>query len=275
MRMNAPALLTPAARETAPAVMPAPGCFTVILAERRSGTTVFRALLEENGAKSLGEIFHKDQIFKKTNYFNFLLSRIQERRALIHPSRQPQVFRDYLDMLRKLVVADRIILDVKYPALTLIGTRAHGTPDFFRVLRERNANFLVIARRNSLRSYVSEAIAQSNRKWHGERTQRRPVQIDLSDAFEHVDQACERSLRLRSWLRGTKHREIFYEDMFDGAEFSDHAIETASAILGTRASGRMPRLQKQNPEPMADLVVNFSDLAARFRGTPHEWMLQG
>lgn len=82
----------------------------VILGQQRSGTTVFRRLLESNKFHSIGEIFYKDQISQITNFHHFLLQKINEDRRLIHPSRHIPVFKDFFDQLERDVATEKLLL---------------------------------------------------------------------------------------------------------------------------------------------------------------------
>lgn len=247
----------------------------VVVGERRSGTTVFRSLLEDNGAHSLGEIFHKDEIHLETNYFNFLLKSIAIKPAFIHPSRQGAVFEKYLDYLSEQHCKRSIVMDIKFPALSLIKNRTHGTPEIIRILRNRNAKFLLITRANKLRCYISEQIALRNKKWHGDFSNRAPVKLDVTDALNYVEQSESRAELLKSWLEGSHSLEISYEAMFSDSFFSGSAVNVASSLLNRAVKASRPVYQKQNPEPISELITNFPDLQRVFSTTKHAWMLDG
>jgi LPS sulfotransferase NodH len=264
--------------QSAKAIVKSPGQLSfetmiVVVGERRSGTTVFRSLLQENGAHSLGEIFHKDEIHLETNYFNFLLKSIATKPASIHPSRQGTVFEEYVDYLSERHCEKAIVIDIKFPALSLIKNRTHGTPEIIRILRKKNAKFLLITRTNKLRCYISEQVALRNKKWHGDFSERSPVKLDVTDALNYVEQSESRAQFLKSWLEGSYYLEISYEAMFSDSFFSDSAVSVASNLLNRPVEASKPIYQKQNPEPIRDLITNFPDLQRIFSTTKHAWML--
>lgn len=252
---------------------PASNSLIVVVGERRSGTTVFRSLLQENGARSLGEIFHKDEIHLDSNFFKFLLKAISQKPSLIHPSRQGAVFEDYLKFITTEYQGTPVVMDIKFPALSLIKNRVHGTPEVIKLLNKKNARFLIITRKNKLRCYISEQIALRNKKWHGDFSTRSPVRVNVRDALAYVSQSQARASALKSWLEGSIFLETSYEEMFDGSFFSKPAIEVASILLGKDVATSKPTYEKQNPEHIAELVTNYSELQDAFTETDFAWML--
>jgi hypothetical protein len=142
--------------------------------------------------------------------------------------------------------------------------------------------FVLLHRRNLLRRMVSHVIAQQTGRYRQRRPSTRPVRITLPvhelsvrserrslvEWFELID---AQAARLRSMLSGRPVLELSYEA--DVQSNPQIGYARLCALLGLEAVPVRVRLERMNPFPLADVVLNFAEVAAALTGTPYEWML--
>jgi hypothetical protein len=140
-----------------------------------------------------------------------------------------------------------------------------------RIVEVPGLHVIHLKRRNILRTLVSRKIASARGEWiRAGRTVSRggiPVRFDreeLEEGFrqtrEWEEQGDERMATLPSVV-------LVYEDLIADpvGEFN-----RATRLLGLRDSAPSSEFQRQNPEPLADLIENFDELRRGFRGTAWE-----
>ena len=151
-------------------------------------------------------------------------------------------------------------------------TCGQAEPVLAHVLAERGVRKLVLRRRNRVKTYVSERIAEQLDQWEvyedRELDPTRPrVEVDAEQLRSHVA-ANERFYhRVESLLEETWQGflRVDYEDLATPAErarllrFLD--LEPEGAFLEARSV-------KQNPRDLREVVANFADLAAALEGDP-------
>jgi len=252
-----------------------------IVGRQRSGTTVFRELLKHEGAFNCDEIFHGD-ISRPHRFYAYVLERIAQRPELVHPQSHPALFRDYIRHLSKLAEGAPLAMDVKYFGLNLIPTREDvdgSGPFLFRHMAETGAKVVHIVRLNKLRILVSEEVSKATGLWslsnpQDKLTEKKALRIDPKAALTFIDSQLVQQQRTAAQLARVSDLEtIEYESMFDGDLFSEHTQAIARRFMVKPEVDPRPRNIRMNPEPIAQLVENFDEIAAALRGTAHEWML--
>ncbi len=141
-----------------------------------------------------------------------------------------------------------------------------------RLELDRDLAVIHLRRRNVLRAVVSRAIAEQRNVW-----------LDLADAPSVGAGAksvaisrteLEATFRqTRAWeadgdLRFANHRvlPVYYEDLVAD---TDATFSTVTDFLGVRFKRPWSGMQRQNPEPLRELLVGYDELRAGFQGT--EW----
>ena len=84
----------------------------------------------------------------------------------------------------------------------------------------------------------------------------------------------ETELSLAQWtdlFGGHPMIRLVYEDMVPALQES---FDNVQAFLGLTPRPLTVNLVRQNPDPLAQLIDNFDELHADFRGTPEEWMFE-
>lgn len=166
---------------------------------------------------------------------------------------------------------DEIVHDTFFPAggPPIVGCKVLNGQVDGRQLREILAldgmRVIVLRRRSLLRRYVSERIAHQTDQWVGNPS-RPPLTLDdrrITISPEHLYRRTMRSLAFARYCEGLKGRvqsiEVWYEDL---ATNMDDELRRIATFLGAGAPTfeLPPRLQKQNPEPLDQLVTNLAEV---------------
>lgn len=255
----------------------------VVIGMQRSGNTVFRELLTANGVDDYGEIFHIRLLNNPKNFFYYIYNRAKIDPICLHPERYPELLQTYITESILSAQVEHAVIDLKYGDLRYITSAIPKiVPVTINIFAEQRASFLHIIRRNKLRSFVSLLIGRKTGRWREIisnyiPTQKKQLLVPPQEALEAVKTHKEWEEKVGEWLKDHRSETIAYEEMFEKDDsFSEKSLAVASALLKkvvTKESEEKVTLKKQNAEPLAELVLNFEELAAVFRGTPYAWML--
>jgi LPS sulfotransferase NodH len=148
---------------------------------------------------------------------------------------------------------------------------------FASLFADSGVRMIVLRRRNRLKKFVSALVAEREQMWthykHRFRPEDlKPVQVEVSldglGSYLAGEQAFYDGLMAELVRRPKPCVEVFYEDLFAGGE----AIERLLRFLGVAAEtqGLEPATHKRNSRRLADLIVNFHELAHQVAGTELE-----
>ena len=253
-----------------------------IIGRQRSGTTVFRELLKNEGAYDCDEIFHGD-ISRPNRFYAYLKERMEQEPGVIHPQTHVRVFKDYLDDLRAKADGAPLALDVKYFGLNLIPTREDvdgRSPFLFRFMNWSNAKVVHIVRKNKLRILVSEELSKASGLWSVSNKDqlikdKQRISLDPKQVLDFIAKQDRQVARVGQQLGKISGIETLqYEEMFEeDGTFSAETQAVACRCLGKSEVDPTPRNLKMNPEKISELVENFDEIEAALKDTPHAWML--
>jgi LPS sulfotransferase NodH len=152
-----------------------------------------------------------------------------------------------------------------------------------QVLDGRDVKKIVLHRRNRVRTYVSQLVAETTGVWEAYQVGDLPyrpvrVRVSISALRERIryDQAYYAEVEKTLVSSGQSYLAVAYEDLFvlgerlrllDFLQVSSRDLETASQL--TAASVR------QNPLDLRQIVDNFAELEAGLAGTELEAELKG
>lgn len=253
-----------------------------IIGRQRTGTTVFRELLSENGAVDCNEVFHGDINSHKYRFYKYYLDKIKDNSSLILPSNKAFIYREFMKKIKDENNQKHLAIDVKYFAI-------YDLNDHGRLLEDRpyivdhieNQMCVHIKRKNKLEVIVSEEISKKTKKWSlskedNDFKKNKKIKINTNTLISEIEKLDLLDTKMTFLLKDIKnHEELYYEDMFDNnGLFSKRTIGVAKRLLSTeRDISNVPKNIKMNPEPLSQRVSNWNDVVNELSGTKFEWML--
>jgi 3,4-dihydroxy 2-butanone 4-phosphate synthase/GTP cyclohydrolase II len=146
-----------------------------------------------------------------------------------------------------------------------------------KVLADRSIRKIVLRRRNRVRTFVSEKLAQLTGEWESYPESARggrPVRlvVDVAELRAHAAENERYFGRLLLALResGQDHLELTYEELC-GAEERRRVLRFLGVATDRELVGET---RQQHAEPLRDLISNYDELAAALRGSDLEAELQ-
>ncbi|MCA9140266.1 MAG: hypothetical protein KDB00_26025 [Planctomycetales bacterium] len=144
-------------------------------------------------------------------------------------------------------------------------TRGQNTDVLNSVVADPGVRKIVLRRKNRIKTFVSERIAQQTDQWEVYSRQdlvmpRPSIRVDVADLFEHIErnkQFYDKLLMSLDW--GNQFVvEIDYERLFETT-----VQENLFKFLGVDPPERPPVAEsvKQNPKDLRDSIANFTELA--------------
>lgn len=137
------------------------------------------------------------------------------------------------------------------------------------LLRDASVRKLLLRRRNRVRAYVSEAIAERTGVWESfdppADTRLPTIRVAAGDLLRHADRNAAYYVGLEETLGATG------QDWFDtGYEALGDTSELARILAWLGVAGRQPLApasSKRGPSDLGAVVANFDELAAALAGT--------
>jgi LPS sulfotransferase NodH len=137
------------------------------------------------------------------------------------------------------------------------------------VLDDRAVRKIVLRRRNVLRTYVSEKIAEQTGRWEAYESselKEKPsrVCVKIEDLRDHVrlNDAFYDRLEQTLWLSGQRCMAVWYEQLF--------AIDAHSWLLkflDVSPANLIAKSVKQNPDDLTQLISNYHEFESAVAGT--------
>lgn len=236
------------------------GKFCFVIGLPRSGTTVFKELLQTHP-----QIFNMGEIFSEPNgrsYFHFLQRQMASDPDVIFPSRSENNFVNYLEWCSEQALRHQpgnkiVIMDVKYDQAHLLADpwRSLGSlPKIFSMMRERSWRVIDIHRNDVLGQVVSNHVAMQTKIYHSteltEGAKRAAkVRIDPKQLRRELNKAINAYQSMSQHFRDYDgYLMLSYEEMFDADDdgnFSSSITDRLSAFLQVEDKfDRKPKLAK-------------------------------
>ena len=260
----------------------------IVLGRQRSGTTVFRHLLSSDPRfVDVGEILHNRFLAQQVSgtqerFYRHLYELVQKTPELIHPGHHRRLLADFLQEVEGRHPGKHVLVDVKYNLLFMIAQNSlsrRNRPALLDVLRQRKDPIIHIIRRNKLRLLVSEKMANETGQWAlhegGAAPVKRKIALDPGSIVQLIKQELAVETDMANALRDfDKIMTLYYEDLFDaeGLLAMWVAEQVGEFLDENYAFSRAPKMRKQNPEALGDIVVNSAEVLAKLEVTPFAWM---
>lgn len=189
-----------------------------------------------------------------------------------------EIFRDMQD--RSFDQIYNSVFSVKPPFIKAVGFKIfYYHPEdvdskevWERLINEKDIKVIHLKRENILRTLVSRKIAEENDFWtqNSKRSKISNKQISLSR-----DECITFFEKTRNWeqqydelFRDHPKIEVFYESLVNGQNHEE--LGRIQSFLGVKVKNLKTNLRKQNPENLAELIVNYDELEEGFRNTSWE-----
>lgn len=256
----------------------------VLLCAQRTGSGALGSLLGKHPSVSYwGEIFHPDDGHSPQNFFHHLEKSKASLSRFVRSLDKTEMFEAYLRDIGKRDPGHAVLIDIKYSSTHHLNGAFHTPgerPDVMAWIWRRQVPVIHLKRANHLRTLVSAMLAHQSGVWHTTEAVPdlpRPIEIDIGLMLSHM--AWSRSMeRLFDGYVGQARRSatVEYETLFDSqgrlgvAERSEIAdlldLEPAELV------NQVPGLTRQSPQPLAELISNFDEVAGALAETDSLWM---
>ena len=136
--------------------------------------------------------------------------------------------------------------------------------------------FILIRRKNWLRSIVSTKISAKTDVWHFYRediAKLEKIHLPLNKPEPLVERIenLERGMQeVETLLAGKNVLNLTYED--DIEQDPQSAYRSICEFVDMEATKASVTLSKTNPFPLKDIIENFAEVKATLHNTPYEWM---
>lgn len=99
---------------------------------------------------------------------------------------------------------------------------------------------------------------------------RKTVNVSPRELYEYIIKSREKASRFDKLFRQHPKFAVSYEEMIEKPEEILGQVQT---FLGVERMKLTTTIRQQNPEPLAELIGNYGELAEAYKDTQHVWML--
>lgn len=143
------------------------------------------------------------------------------------------------------------------------------------VLRDPRVHKVLLLRRNRIKTYISERIADESGLWEsypGSTVTPAPrTRVEAADLFRHVERNNRYYAGLEALLRATgQHWLVTHYESLDPGHTDGDAARIVASLGLDRASRLTAGSFKRNPDDLRALIANFEELQAELSSTPLE-----
>ena len=229
----------------------------VILAAPRTGSNLLCSLLNSHSEILCHhELFNPQGIFTALDFEDHSIDgcSLQQR------DRDPVLFLDRVWRIRQ-----------GHACIGFKWTRGQNEVLLSQVLEDANVKKIVLRRRNRIKTYVSERIAQATQQWEVYREQElimpRPrITVDRMDLLNHIEENSQFYQRLQppEGRSDPPFVNVEYEQLLTSSE---HKRLLRFLEVGNSEQPLTPASVKQNPTDLRQSVSNFEELAVALEGS--------
>ncbi|MGE6318931.1 hypothetical protein ACQKEF_01415 [Pseudomonas oryzihabitans] len=240
-----------------------------------------REFLCSSGALNADEIFH-GVLNNDYRFYSYLNRRVQEDPNLIYPILQKECFYEYIAWLLDCSKGGEVVADVKYKNFNLLSSSYSLIPQepfFIEFLRVTSPKVIHVRRRNKLAIILSRKISELTGMWAASHVEERPVYgdkivLDAKSILDEIksmndeEELADRMLRSACYVH-----EIYYEEMFEGSNFSSAVFAVANELLPGQILSKKPANVKMNIKKLSEIVANDNEVTSAFIDAGYGWML--
>ena len=155
---------------------------------------------------------------------------------------------------------------------------ADGTPVWNYLLNDRNIKVLHLKRKNLLKVHLSRLIAGKTDNWlsnadspRKNNLEEKKVTINLTEMFNDFLETNKQIQWIDDQFSGHAMQTVYYDELISRTNLEMRKI---FAFLGTRQTSTATNLQKQNPEKLSELIVNYREVEEALCNTEYSFMLK-
>lgn len=240
----------------------------ILLAHRRSGTTVFKDMLRNSGKTHFDgdhEVFHTS-VHSVKNFYHFWNLKVLENPENPHSPGRNDVMIEFLDYKLSIYPAEIVRFDIKYYQFRQCGA-------LFDMLVNSNCIFIHLIRSNIVKGYISDYLLGLEKKTKQISTGRTFIKnIDqfekgIADRINEIEHFKRRLVHAK--LPPSRLINLEYEDLFadlddrgSGRHLSPAVLEQLEPLLGANldASQFWTSRTKTNAPSCREIIENFDEL---------------
>jgi len=253
-----------------------------ILASQRSGTTLFRSILNTHPkVHAFDEVYGGLRPQRGPNYLGFLLQQVSNDPSSALPQVETlrQLFQDHHAKLEALTPEASVrLVDIKYTHVHRFNPLNYHVlelPFVLRCIQASGGSVLHLIRKNVLATYTSAVVAKRNASYRATKAdsvKETRVQMNAEETLRELENRDREIEHFRNLLQSTAVREIYYEDMIQDGLFSEPILaELAQSWSIDPQFERKPQREKIVP-PLSDAIINFDEIEAKLASTKFSWM---
>ena len=255
-----------------------------ILASQRSGTTLFRSILNTHPkVHAFDEVYGGLRPQREPNYLSFLLQQISNdpSRAVPKVETLKQLFQDHHAKLEALTPEASVrLVDIKYTHVHRFNPLNYHIlelPYVLRCIEASGGSVLHVIRKNILATYTSAVVAKRNasyRAMKAESVKETRVTMNAEETLRELENRDREIEHFRHLLRESAVKEIYYEDMIQGGLFSEPILSDLAQGWSVELKfDRQPEREKIVP-PLSEAIINFDEIDAKLASTKFAWMTE-
>lgn len=241
-----------------------------IVAGQRAGTTALQSAIASTGLfHNFSEIFQTSEVRRTGSFLDYADARGISIVQMATDAGAQDVLSGYLDSL-SMQSGDRMpLVDIKFNswnAIRSFWTYPTQEPALLQALRQRDAFFLFVGRKDLAAQIISEKIARVTSKWHELDAEDvgGTFQFPLAQARAQAELILDAEHLLLGFLRRTgRVFPIWYEDLY-GADgrVCDRLVDWLRSHLSDQLPPALFPGIRKNRVCKASVVENFEDVAA-------------
>ena len=244
------------------------GHIICVTAGQRSGTNAFRKSLSNTGRlNDVGEIFNTATLDWPGNFFTYCREREIGFSDILSGVDAEELCKRYVATLRELSGEAHLLFDVKFNSWGQIRapwSYMHQEPYFFGHLKNHEAKFVFIWRRDMVSQIISDRIGAAIGKWHNVKAEhvREPVTLDVEENRMLAELMCQSELYFWNQLKAYPHTLLLcYEELFEGSALSADAQAKVCDFVGEPLQFRERGYYQKNDICQPEVVANYDAVA--------------
>ena len=254
-----------------------------ILASQRSGTTLFRSILNSHPqVQAFDEVYGGMRPQREPNYLRYLVEQVSRDPLMAVPSAEnmANLFQGHLSKLEALSPRASVrIVDVKYTHVhrfNRLNQHRLELPYLLECIQGTKGGVLHVIRRNLLATHVSATIAKRNASHRAAKedlVSETRVALDPDATLRELEKRESEINHFKDILANVASvQEIYYEDMIVDGMFSEAILsDLARRWCIDMSFQRQPEREKIVP-PLHEAILNFDEIESRLAATQFAWM---